>query len=129
MNKVLANWGFAAHLSFEPYQFGVSFAGKEQVYALRCISKSQKAMFSIAFQVALAKVSGLNFVVVDEADMFLDANRGQLYRGLVAAKLDQVIVLQSDLRREIPKVPNAVFYMLQLDRSGDVPTTKVERLT
>jgi exonuclease SbcC len=129
MNKVLANWGFAAHLSFEPYQFGVSFAGKEQVYALRCISKSQKAMFSIAFQVALAKVSGLNFVVVDEADMFLDANRGQLYRGLVAAKLDQVIVLQSDLRREIPKVANAVFYMLQLDRSGDVPTTKVERLT
>jgi exonuclease SbcC len=129
MNKVLANWGFAAHLSFEPYQFGVSFAGKEHVYALRCISKSQKAMFSIAFQVALAKVSGLNFVVVDEADMFLDANRGQLYRGLVAAKLDQVIVLQSDLRREIPKVPNAVFYMLQLDRSGDVPTTKVERLT
>ena len=129
MNKVLANWGFAAHLSFEPYQFGVSFAGKEQVYALRCISKSQKAMFSIAFQVALAKVSGLNFVVVDEADMFLDANRGQLYRGLVAAKLDQVIVLQSDLRREIPKVPNAVFYMLQLDRSGDVPLTKVERLT
>jgi hypothetical protein len=79
--------------------------------------------------VALAKVSGLNFVVVDEADMFLDANRGQLYRGLVAAKLDQVIVLQSDLRREIPKVANAVFYMLQLDRSGDVPTTKVERLT
>ena len=129
MNKVLANWGFAAHLSFEPYQFGVSFAGKEHVYALRCISKSQKAMFSIAFQVALAKVSGLNFVVVDEADMFLDANRGQLYRGLVAAKLDQVIVLQSDLRREIPKVANSCFYMLSLDRSGDVPTTKVERLT
>ena len=129
MNKVLANWGFAAHLSFEPYQFGVSFAGKEQVYALRCISKSQKAMFSIAFQVALAKVSGLNFVVVDEADMFLDANRGQLYRGLVAAKLDQVIVLQSDLRREIPKVANSIFYLLSLDRSGDVPTTKVERLT
>jgi DNA repair exonuclease SbcCD ATPase subunit len=129
MNQVLANWGFAAHLSFDPYQFGISFTGKEQIYALRCISKSQKAMFSIAFQVALSKVSGFNFVVVDEADVFLDANRGQLYRGLMGAGLDQVIVLQSDLRREIPKAANSIFYLLSLDRSGDVPLTKVERLT
>jgi hypothetical protein len=85
-------------------------------------------MFAIAFQVALAKVSGLNFVVVDEADIFLDTNRSMLYRGLVAAQLDQVIVMQSDNRREIPKAPNSVFYMLTLDREGDVPTTRVERL-
>jgi hypothetical protein len=37
--------------------------------------------------------------------------------------------MQSDLRREIPKVPNSVFYMLSLDRSGAVPATVVERLT
>jgi len=128
MNKVLANWGFEANLQFEPYQFGVRFAGHERLYTLKTISKSQKAMFAIAFQVALAKVSGLNFVVVDEADIFLDTNRSMLYRGLVAAQLDQVIVMQSDNRREIPKAPNSVFYMLTLDREGDVPTTRVERL-
>ena len=129
MNKVLATWGYACHLQFEPFQFSLSFAGKDRVYNLRTISKSQKHAFSIAFQVALAKVSGFNFVVVDEADLFLDANRGQMYRALMGAGLDQVIVLQSDLRREIPKVANSVFYMLTLDRSGDVPLTKVERLT
>jgi DNA repair exonuclease SbcCD ATPase subunit len=128
MNKVLATWGYACHLQFEPFQFSLSFAGKDRVYNLRTISKSQKHAFSIAFQVALAKVSGFNFVVVDEADLFLDANRGQMYRALMGAGLDQVIVLQSDLRREIPKAPNSIFYMLTLDRSGDVPLTKVERL-
>jgi DNA repair exonuclease SbcCD ATPase subunit len=128
MNKVLATWGYACHLQFEPFQFSLSFAGKDRVYNLRTISKSQKHAFSITFQVALAKVSGFNFVVVDEADLFLDANRGQMYRALMGAGLDQVIVLQSDLRREIPKAPNSIFYMLTLDRSGDVPLTKVERL-
>jgi prefoldin subunit 5 len=129
MNKVLATWGFACHLQFEPYQFSLSFSDKPAQYNLRTISKSQKYRFSVAFQVALAKVSGFNFVVVDEADILLDANRGQLYRALVGAGLDQVIVLQSDLRREIPKVPNSAFYLFTLDESGDVPTTKVERLT
>ena len=129
MNKVLATWGYACHLQFDPFAFSLSFAGKERVYNLRTISKSQRHAFSIAFQVALAKVSAFNFVVVDEADLFLDANRGQMYRALMGAGLDQVIVLQSDLRREIPKVANSIFYLLTLDRSGDVPMTKVERLT
>jgi len=129
MNKVLATWGYACHLQFDPFAFSLSFAGKDAVYNLRTISKSQKHAFSIAFQVALAKVSGFGFVVIDEADMFLDANRGQMYRALMGAGLDQVIVLQSDLRREIPKAANSVFYLLTLDRSGDVPVTKVERLT
>ena len=129
MNAVLAGWGFEAHLQFEPFDFSLSFTGKEKVYNLRTISKSQKHAFAIAFQVALAKTTGLNFIVVDEADVFMDANRGQMYRALVGAGLDQVIVMQSDLRREIPKVPNSVFYMLSLDRSGAVPATVVERLT
>ena len=135
MNKVLATWGYACHLQFDPFAFSLSFAGKDEVYNLRTISKSQKHAFSIAFQVALAKVSGFGFVIVDEADMFLDANRGQMYRALMGAGLDQVVVLQSDTRREIPKrkdgtpIPEAIFYMLTLDKSGDVPVTKVERLT
>jgi exonuclease SbcC len=128
MNAILSVWGYEAHLQFEPYEFGISFAGKPEVYTLRTISKSQKHSFAIAFQVALARVTGINFVVVDEADMLLDANRGMLYKALIGAGLDQCIVLQSDLRREVPKVPNAAFYMLSLDKSGDVPTTMAERL-
>ena len=128
MNKVLDKWGFQAKLQFDPFAFSLMFAGKDKAYNLRTISKSQKHSFSIAFQVALAKVSGLNFVVVDEADVFLDANRGKLYQALDGAGLDQVIVLQSDSRREIPAKAGRVFYMLSLDRSGEVPTTRVERL-
>jgi tetratricopeptide (TPR) repeat protein len=153
MNAVLSVWQFQAHLQFEPYQFGISFEtafrgrgpaflrgtgpaldlggtpGKgPEVYALKTISASQKAMFAIAFQVALAKTTCINFVVADAVDIFLDTNRGMLYKALIASELDQAIVMQSDLRREIPKVQNAVFYTLALDRSGEVPTTIAERL-
>jgi DNA repair exonuclease SbcCD ATPase subunit len=128
MNSILTGWGFQCKLQFAPFLMSVSFAGASRFFPLRTMSESQKFMFRIAFQVALAKTTGFNFVFVDAADMFLDANRSLLYRNLMAAGLDQIIVLQSDLRREIPKAKDSAFFMLTLDKSGDVPTTKVERL-
>lgn len=128
MNAVLAGWGFECRLGFEPYAFDVRFVGKERWYSLKTISASQRAMFAVAFQVALAKTTAIGFVVVDAADIFLDANRSQLYRNLMGAKLEQIIVLQSDTRREIPPVQDAVFYALSLDTSADVPRTIIEKL-
>lgn len=128
MNEILLGWGFAAKLKFDPYEFRVGFTGHDGWYSLKTISASQRAMFAVAFQVALAKTTGNNFVVVDAADIFLDANRIQLYKNLMRAGLDQVIVLQSDTRREIPNEPNSAFYMLSLDASATVPKTVVERL-
>ena len=128
MNEILLGWGFAAKLKFDPYEFRVGFTGHDGWYSLKTISASQRAMFAVAFQVALAKTTGNNFVVVDAADIFLDANRTQLYKNLMKAGLDQVIVLQSDTRREIPKAPNSVFYMLSLDATAAIPKTVVERL-
>lgn len=127
MNAVLSGWGFECRLQFEPFSFEVGHIGK-QLFPLKTISASQRASFAVAFQVALSKTTGLNFVCVDAADVWLDVNRGMLYKSLMGAGLDQVIVLQSDLRREIPKVPNSCFYMLSLDKSIEVPKTIVERL-
>ena len=127
MNAVLYGWGFECRLQFEPYLFEVGHIGK-QLFPLKTISASQRASFAVAFQVALAKTTGMGFVCVDAADVWLDTNRGQLYKSLMGVGLDQVVVLQSDLRREIPKAPNAAFYMLSLDKSGELPKTIVERL-
>ncbi len=128
MNKVLEVWGFQAHLQFEPYSFGISFAGKSEIFSLKTISASQRWRFAVAFQVSLAKVTGINFLVVDAADILLDAHRSKLYGALMEAKLDQAIVLQSDIRTAIPNAKGCAFFMLTLDDSGEVPTTRVNRL-
>jgi DNA repair exonuclease SbcCD ATPase subunit len=128
MNAILKGWGFQCKLQFSPFEFTVGFSDNGPFLPLRTISASQKAMFQVAFQVALAKTTGFNFVVVDAADIWLDWNRSRLYMNLMGAKLDQAIVMQSDTRREIPGAKNAAFYLFTLDRSTGTPTTGYEKL-
>lgn len=135
MNKVLAGWNFRCQLQFEPFSFRAGLAGSTECFGLRAMSAGQRAMFAAAFQVALAKVTSFNFVCVDDAEVFSADNRKILFKNLVASQLDQVIVMAADVKLEIPRdqdqqpAPGTVFYLLSLDRSGAVPTTKVERLT
>jgi len=129
MNTFLAGWNFKCSLKFEPYSFRAGLVNGDEMFTLRAMSDGQRAMFAAAFQVALAKVTGFNFVCVDAAEVFSNENRITLFKNLMAAKLDQAIVIAADVRREIPNRPNTVFYMFTLDKSGAVPTSKVERLT
>lgn len=128
MNAVLGKWGFEAHLSFEPYEFGVRFAGAEAAYPLRTISKSQRYRFACAFQIALAQVSGFRFAVIDGADILDDAGRQMLYAALQGAAMDQVIVTQTDSRTTVPKATDAAFYMFGLQQQNGIPMTAVQRL-
>lgn len=131
MNKVLVGWGFECRLQFDPAAaslYAVRNTGSDGFFPLRTMSESQTHMFRVAFQVALAKVTGYNFVFIDRADVFLDYNRAKLYQNLMAAGLEQIVIFQSDDRREVPKVAKSAFYMLSLDKSVDPPVTVVERL-
>lgn len=131
MNETLAGWGFLCNLSFEPYEFRVWTSSRPDDgsfgFPLKTLSKSQRASFAIAFQVALAIASGLKFVFADEADLFLDGNRQLLYRALLSAGLDQVVIAQSDERKTVPGADCAL-YFLTLDKSKVPPATVVERL-
>jgi hypothetical protein len=135
MNKVLVGWNFRCELQFDPFSFRAGLAGSAECFSLRTMSAGQRAMFAAAFQVALAKVSGFNFAWVDDAEVFSNENRVTLFKNLVAADLEQAIVMAADVRREIPRDenkqprPGTAFYLFTLDRSGAVPTTVVERLT
>ncbi len=128
MNKFLAAWGFECHLAFDPYSFRVRFLSGKETFDLRVLSDGQSAMFGVAFQVALAKTTGFNFVCVDAAEVFSDENRKSLFKALIADEAIQAIVIAADTRREIPNRPGTAFYMFSLDGAGAVPTTKVERL-
>jgi hypothetical protein len=135
MNQVLAGWGFKCELQFEPFSFRAGLVGSGELFTLRAMSRGQRAMFGAAFQVALAKVTGFNLVFVDDAEVFSEQNRVTLFKNLLGAGLDQAFVLAADVKRNIPvdqngqARPGMVFYLFTLDRSGAVPTTKVERLT
>lgn len=127
MNAVLASWDYHCTLSFEPYSFSVS-QDEGVAHELHLLSKSQRYRFSIAFQVALAKVSGFNFVVIDEADMLDAPNHKNLIAALRGAGLDQAIVLQTDLRMEAPAVEGVVFYALSSQMVDGVETTSVRQI-
>ena len=134
MNDVLKRWGYTATLSIEPWVFGVTFKdpakGALHAVPLKMLSDSERYRFSTAFQVALAIVSGFNFVVVDWADVFDTHGRQMLYAYLTEKTLDQVIVIQTDERTAVPAMDEAAFYMFGLSNAaGDVPTTTVRRLS
>lgn len=128
MNAVLINWGYQCKLNFEPFVFGVIRGSK--TYSLHLLAESEKYMFAIAFQVALARTSGLLFVIVDATDIFLAPARKAMMLGLLGAGLDQVIVLASDDRTNTYTIEGMElgFFMLTCQDENDVPTTAVQQL-
>lgn len=133
MNKVLAQWGYQCHLSIDPYIFAITFLGdkgEEVDIPLAHLSKSQKYRFSAAFQVALAITTGFKFVIVDESDIYDTAGRSNLFKALLAAELDQVVVLGTSELATFPNIDNAVFYRLEdVATLGHIANTIVHQLT
>lgn len=90
----LAKFSFSCGFSLEPYSLLISDleTGGAPLHP-RQLSESEAFRFSIAFQVALAEATGLNFVVIDRADVLLTDLRSTLLETLLESKLDQAIVL------------------------------------
>lgn len=132
MNAVLAKWGYTCQLSIEPYVFAVVFLDGDHLphpIALKFLSKSQRYRFAVAFQVALAIVTGFGFVVVDEADIFDSKGKAGLFQALNSGELEQAIVIGTDEREAVPSIEGAVFYMLtDLSQPGMIPTTTCRKL-
>lgn len=123
MNEVLGAWGYQCLFSIEPYGFLVVEEGGKQGRDLRLLSRSERYRFTVAFQVALAGVSGIRFVVIDEADLLLAGNRNSMMAALYNSEhLDQAIVLASDDRQEAPDIPGSLF--LYIGAGGEVKVLK-----
>lgn len=80
-------------------------------------SKSAQYRIGIALQLAIAKLSGLSFAIVDELDMLDAANRERVGQMLLASDLDQVILLGTrEASSPLPVVAGMLAY--RLDRGG-----------
>lgn len=115
MNSALKPWSYSVEFSIEPYGFQVKSLKSGAVLPIELLSESEKLRFSVAFQVALAQVSGIGLVVVDETEIFDSAGRNEFFLMLLAAGLDQAIAIGTDERVEVPAITGvgASFYAIR----------------
>lgn len=126
MNEVLLQWGYECKLNFEPYAMLVKQTGAFK--PLHILSESEQYQFAIAFQVALARTSGLMFIIVDATEIFDAAGRKGMMLGLVNAGLDHVIIIATDERTSVPTIPDSAFYMLSCVDQDGIPTTSMQQI-
>jgi len=93
LNRHLRGFGYTCNFTLNPFEIGVMFSTGFGPLPLKHLAESERFRFSIAFQLALAAVTGIRFVVIDRADV-LDKERRKLLTGLLLkSDLDQAIVL------------------------------------
>ncbi len=94
LNRHLAGFGYTCNFVLEPFEIRVSSSKDGRFeFSLKHLSESEQFRFGVAFEISLALVTGLRFVVIDRADL-LDKERRKTLTGLlVNSALDQAIVL------------------------------------
>lgn len=106
LNRHLAAFGYTCSFALGPFEIRVN-SSKETHFdlSLKHLSMSEQFRFGVAFQIALAIVTGLRFVVIDRADLLDKEKRKTLTSLLLNSGLDQAIVLATS---EEPAPPHAV---------------------
>ncbi len=106
INAALEPFGFLLQIAVDPWRIDITRSdGSRLPFVL--LSAGEQLWCSLAFQVALAVVSGLRFAVLDAAEAVVGKHR-QLITGMVmgAPAMDQVIVAMARAENEAaPQLP------------------------
>jgi hypothetical protein len=118
LNRDLAAFGYACNAALEPFEIRVISSTHAPIgLPLNHLSEPEQFRFGVAFQVALAMVTDLRFVVIDRADM-LDRERRRMLTGLwVNSGLDQAIVLATSEEAPPSVVPQGVRFVTLAERT------------
>jgi DNA repair exonuclease SbcCD ATPase subunit len=116
LNRHLAAFGYSCSIVLEPFDLRISSSSDARLgFSLKHLSESDRFRFSVAFQISLAIVTGLRFVVIDRADV-LDKDRRKLLTGLLLnSRLDQAIVLATSEEAPPAIVPQGVKFVNLID--------------
>lgn len=117
MNTALAHFGFVSGIEFEPFAFFVAGA-EDAPRSLHQLSESEKFRFSIAFQIALAQVTGIGLVVIDHADILDRESRRQLTAMLLSSGIEQAIVCSTSTDAPPASIPEGVKFFQLEQRDG-----------
>jgi chromosome segregation ATPase len=117
LNRHLAAFGYTCNIALEPFEIRVISSNDDRLgFSQKHLSESERFRFSVAFQIALAIVTGLRFVVIDRADL-LDKERRKTLTGLlVNSGLDQAIVLATSEEAPPSVVPQSVKFLSLVER-------------
>jgi DNA repair exonuclease SbcCD ATPase subunit len=112
LNRHLAGFGYTCTIALDPFEIRVS-GSKDNHFSLplKHLSESEQFRFGVAFQIALAMLTGVQFVVIDRADL-LDTERRKMLTGLlVNSDLEQAIVLATGEAGPPSIVPQGVKFL------------------
>jgi len=116
LNRHLAAFGYSCNLALDPFEIRVSTSRDGRFgFSLTHLSESEQFRFGVAFQSALAMVTGLRFVVMDRADVLDKQKRKLLTSLLLNSKLDQAIVLATSEEAAPLVVPQGVKFLTLTD--------------
>lgn len=101
LNRHLAVFGYACSLGVDPFEIRVG-RSKDGRFSLplKHLSESEQLRFCVVFQIALAMMKGLRFVVIDQADVLDRERRRMLTSLLLNSGLDQAIVLATLVKKQ-----------------------------
>jgi len=112
LNRHLAAFGYTCTIALEPFEIHVRSSKDDRFsLSLKYLSESEQFRFGVAFQIALAIVTGLRFVVIDRADVLDKGKRKMLTSLLLNSKLDQAIVLATSEEAPPLVVPHSVKFL------------------
>lgn len=117
LNAALEKFGFHAEFSLEPFEMRVG--GNTHALSVDQLSESERFRFSIAFQVALAKVTGVDLVVIDRADVLDKGARKMLTAMLLDSGIGQAIICSTTTDPVPERLPEGVRFV-QLAQDGGV---------
>ncbi len=118
INQVTGAFGWNVSFQISPWDVLVNSR------PLEAYSESERFRIGIGFQVAVAIVSGLKFMVVDRLDMLDAKNRAMVTKMLITLagkELDQVVILSTrEPEQALPDFPGVVqAYRLEKDERGN----------
>ena len=115
VNPYTKPFGWAVAFQLDPWDVLVNER------PLRTYSRSEQHRLGIAVQLAIAEMSGLSFAVIDEVDMLDDANRTLLTKMLLAAPLEQIVILATrEAHEALPKLKGVLAYRLEQQKGLSV---------
>ena len=111
LNRHLEAFGYTCNLALDPFEISIVSKASNCSLDLKHLSESERFRFGVAFQIALATVTGVGFVVIDRADMLDKERRRMLTSLLLKSDLDQAIVLATSKETEPAIVPEGVKFL------------------
>lgn len=116
LNAALATWGYTVRFDLDPWRLVVNGRSAD------LLSTSERLRVGLALQLAIATVTGLNVVAIDQVDLLDGANRAVLTE-LVASWPGQVVIAATK-DTPPPAMDGIAIYWLEASDAG----TRVERV-